>query len=123
DANGEAWMQLVIGEVSRGYGRYAEAQGHFQQALDSFRNMPSNEGYPSAMRDLGSIYEALGDYAQALAHYEEALRIFSTLGSRYWQAWVLADQSVVYLDQGKLELGEQSASQAAKIFREESARR
>src|SRR6266568_3007679 len=28
DANGEAWMQMVIGEVSRGYGRYYEALGH-----------------------------------------------------------------------------------------------
>src|SRR2546427_7831095 len=37
DANGEAWMQMVIGEVSRGYGRYYEALGHFEQDRKSTR--------------------------------------------------------------------------------------
>lgn len=123
DTNGEAWMHLVIGEISRGYGYYHEAFDYFQKALDSFQSSPGDEGYPLALRDRGTIHEALGDYAQALSDYEEALHIFHALGSRYWQAWTMADQCVIYLDQSRFDLAVQTAKQAIDIFRAEGARR
>ena len=123
NARGEAWMQVVTGEVSRGYGKYYEALGHFELALTTFRNLHSDEGCATTLRDRGTVHEALGSYSKALADYEEALRLFNALGLRASQAWVLADQSVVYMDQGKLDKAELTCSDAIAIFREQHIRR
>ncbi len=84
DSNGLAWMQMVQGEVIRGYGHYHEALEHLNQALASFRDLPpeqqSDEGYACVLRDRGTVYEALGRYAEALADYAEALRLFTARG-------------------------------------------
>ncbi len=119
NTRGEAWMQVVVGEVSRGYGVYYDALGHFELALTTFRNLHSDEGCATALRDRGTVHEALGSYSKALADYEEALRLFNALGLRAGQAWVLADQSVVYMDQGKLDSAEHICSDAIAIFREQ----
>jgi tetratricopeptide (TPR) repeat protein len=123
DARGEAWMQMVVGEVSRGYACYYEALGHFELALTSFRNLHDKEGYALTLRDRGTVYEALGQYIKALNDYEEALRLFNELGLRAGQAWVLADQGVVYTDQGRLDVAEKLCSNAIAIFREQGIRR
>jgi tetratricopeptide (TPR) repeat protein len=127
DAWGEAWMQLVLGEVSRGYGRYYEALGHFERALTSFRTLPSNyageEGVAMALRDRGTVHEALGEYEDALTDYAEAYRLFTALNMRFGQAWVLTDQSAVFLDQGRFKEAERTCREAMAIFREQEARR
>jgi len=123
DVQGEAWMQVVTGEVSRGYGAYYEALGHFELALNTFRTLNNDEGCATTLRDRGTVYEALGRYSKALADYEEALRLFNALGLRAGQAWVLADQSVVYMDQGKLDSAEHMCSDSIAIFREQRIRR
>lgn len=123
NAKGEAWMQMVMGEVKRGYGSYYDALGHFDLALASFRTLNDKEGCASTLRDRGTIYEALGQYTKALYDGEEALRLFNELGLRVGQAWVLADRSIVYADQGKLEQAEKTCSEAISIFRELSIRR
>jgi len=118
---GESWMQIVLGEVSRGYGSYYEALGHFELALANFQNL--KEGRASALRDRGTVYEALGQYTKALSDYDEALRIFNELGLRISQAWVLADKSVVYTDQGKFAEAEKLCNEAISLFREQGVRR
>jgi len=126
DQKGEAWMQMVLGEVKRGYGQYKDAQEHFGLALASFRDLYSDDGSEGCawvLRDRGTVYEVLGEYSKALADYEEALRLFNTLGLLSGRAWVLADQSVVYTDLGKLDLAEQACSEAISIFHEQAIRR
>lgn len=123
NTHGEAWMQVVVGEVSRGYGAYYDALGHFEMALTTFRNLHNDEGCATTLRDRGTVYEALGRYSKALADYEEALRLFNALGLRAGQAWVMADQSVVYMDQGKLDIAEHICSDSIAIFREQHLRR
>jgi tetratricopeptide (TPR) repeat protein len=118
DRKGEAWMQMVVGEVSRGCGAYYEALGHFELALTSFRNMRDQEGIASVLRDRGTAYEALGQYTRAANDYAEALRIFQELNLQSSQAWVLADQSIVYTDQGDLEKAEMLCSTAISQFRD-----
>ncbi len=39
DARGEASMQIVLGDVSRGHGYYYDALGHFERALAAFRSL------------------------------------------------------------------------------------
>src|SRR5579884_2401907 len=41
---GETWMQMVIGEVSRGRGEYYDAFGHFELALTNFHALHNKEG-------------------------------------------------------------------------------
>jgi tetratricopeptide (TPR) repeat protein len=118
DRKGEAWMQTVVGEVSRGCGAYYEALGHFELALTSFRNLRDQEGIASVLRDRGTVYEALGQYSRASNDYEAALRIFQALNLQSSQAWVLADQSIVYTDQGDLEKAERLCGAAIAQFRE-----
>ncbi len=115
---GEAWMQMVMGEVSRGCGAYYDALGHFELALTSFRNMRNQEGIASVLRDRGTVYEALGQYTRASNDYEEALRIFQELNLQSSMAWVLADQSIVCTDQGDLEKAERLCSTAIAHFRD-----
>ena len=95
--SGVAWMQMVLGEVSRGYGRYHEAQEQLNEVLTSFHKLNKEEGYAHVLHDRSTIYEALGLYTEALVDSEEALLIFTKLGLRFWQAWVLSEQSAIFL--------------------------
>ena len=47
----------------------------------------------------------------------------SKAGLRFWQAWVLSEQSVVFLDQGKYDQAERTCSKSIAIFREQKALR
>ncbi len=123
DVKGEAWTHTVLGEISHGHGSYYEALGYFERALASFRNLPFDEGYPWTLRDRGTVHQALGNYAEAMSDYEESLRLFNTLGSPFGQAWVNTSQSVLYIDQGKLDLAEHTCKNAIGIFREQRVRR
>ncbi|GAC1615089.1 MAG: hypothetical protein NVS4B11_01480 [Ktedonobacteraceae bacterium] len=123
DAKGEAWMQMVLGEVRRGYAAYYDALGHFELALASFTILRNKEGVASTLRDRGTVYEALGKYTEALTDYDEALHIFNELGLRASQAWVLADKSVISSEQGKLDDAEKLCTEAITIFREQGIRR
>ena len=46
-----------------------------------------------------------------------------SLDLRFWQAWVLSEQSAVFLDQGKYDQAERTCSEAIAIFREQKALR
>src|SRR5437764_112046 len=45
------------------------------------------------------------------------------LGLRFWQAWVLSEQSAVFLDEGKYDQAERTCSESIAIFREQKALR
>ena len=123
DIKGEAWMQMVHGEIQRGYGAYYDALGHIELALTSFTSLRNKEGIASTLRDRGTVYEAIGKYEKALKDYEDALHIFNELGLRASQAWVLADKSVISTRQGKLDEAEKLCTEAITIFREQGIRR
>ncbi len=123
DSKGEAWMQMVLGEIHRGYAAYYDALGHFELALASFTTLRNKEGIASTLRDRGTVYEAIGKYTDALTDYDEALHIFNELGLSASQAWVLADKSVLSTRQGKLDEAEKLCTEAITIFREQGIRR
>ncbi len=102
-ARGDAYMHVILGQISHGQARYYDAQEHFNYALTSFVNLRDRIGQALTLGNQGRTHATLCEYEEALREYEEALRFLSDVNRPIDQAWVQAYRSVVYVQQGKLE--------------------
>ena len=92
DGAAEARALLGLGVVSIRQGRYQDGTGHFQQALDLFRQAGDTGGAARALCGLGNIDRLQGRYPQATGLLQQALdltgpRVTAQARSFRWANW------------------------------------
>jgi tetratricopeptide (TPR) repeat protein len=122
NSGGESWVQIILGDIDRGYGKYRDALKHYELALTSFRSLGKSEGCAWVLANRAVIYKIQGKYTRALHDYTEAEQLFIDLGLCSELAWALLGKSMVYTSQGKLELAEKACTEAIASFREQGIR-
>ena len=97
----------LLGVLESVSGRFQEAAGYFEQALEIFRLVGNRRRAMPLMNNLGVILEARGDYQGALRRYQQALDTAREIGNR--------DGEMVYLSNvgsAKVRLGEYLSAEA-----------
>ncbi len=113
---GEAWIQVVMGEVFLSSDRYAEAKMAFSQSLQAFQDLDEQEGQAASLYGRGKVAAIHGEYRPALQDYSSAQSRFTALQSHTNLAWVLLNTGLVQLAVGELELAEKLCSEANALF-------
>jgi DNA-binding SARP family transcriptional activator/predicted ATPase len=94
-----------LAELLARFGRYAEAQGHLDQALALARTAGSRHDIAMLLGTRGQIQAVLGDPGAARADLEEAVRTLEDLGARFSIMQALLWLADHLLDQGSFDLG------------------
>lgn len=97
----------LLGVLASVGGRYTEAEGYFQRALEIFRGLGNRRRAMPLLNNLGVIREARGDYTEALRHYRDALDMAREIGNREGEMVYLSNLGGV-----KVRLGEHAAAEA-----------
>ena len=71
----------ALGEVDHALGNLAEAEGHFSEALRTWRGARSPEGIATASLNLGTLRLETGDVAGAMERLEEAVSRAGSIGA------------------------------------------
>jgi DNA-binding SARP family transcriptional activator len=94
-----------LAELLARFGRYAEAQGHLDQALALARTAGSRHDIAMLLGTRGQIQAVLGDPGAARADLEEAVRTLEGLGARFSTMQALLWLGDHLLDQGSFGAG------------------
>jgi len=102
DRGAEAEALRGLGSAHWRMGRYAEAAGFFELALDLHQRSGSQTGQAYALNALGLIQWHLGNHTAAIQYQERALMLFRQADDRFGQGMVLANlgSGVAHLDLG-----------------------
>ena len=79
-------MHINLGKTLDRMGRYREALGHAEQALDLFEAAGNLPGQARALNNVGWYHALLGDHQQALTRSRQALGLQRGLGDRCGEA-------------------------------------
>jgi tetratricopeptide (TPR) repeat protein len=88
------------GNLARGQGRYAAAQGLIEESLALQRGLDDRGGVAYALLRLGTVVRERGDYTAAMAIYEECRDVYRALGDRAGVGAALLGLGDVARDQG-----------------------
>lgn len=100
---GNAYINMMLGQIRYGQAEYPAAKEHFNLALASFIRLHDQVGRALTIGNQGKLHEVLGEYEKALLAYEESLSFLGELNRPVDQAWIQVYKSVIYVHQGKLE--------------------
>ena len=106
-----------LGTAHLQLGRYDEATGHFEQALELFTRNGDRVGQARALGNLGLVAERVGRYELATRHLERVLGLFRAIGDRTGEAHTLTNLGVVEERRGRLEQALDHHQQALELFR------
>ncbi|MEM7369885.1 MAG: tetratricopeptide repeat protein [Bacteroidota bacterium] len=70
-----AWAKLAIGNLSADFGRSADAQTYYRQALTYYRLHPENEYYYHVIYGLGKEASRQENWQEARAYFSQALEL------------------------------------------------
>jgi len=101
DSNLKAWSMNTLGLAYNGMGRYREAIGLFEQALDLFRIDMDSWGERACLGHLGLCYEYLGQTRRAIEYAEKALEVIRRIGDRTGEGGVLGHLGIYYQSLGQ----------------------
>jgi tetratricopeptide (TPR) repeat protein len=98
---GQGRALLGLGDVLWYLGRWREAAGHYQTALELFQQLGDRRLITDATLCLGGTFTASGQSSTAAVHFRECLETFRDLGDRRSQAETLRSLGVVYAITGR----------------------
>ena len=118
DRAAEARALLGLGVVSIRQGRYQDGTGHFQQALDLFRQAGDTGGVARALCGLGNIDRLQGRYPQAAGLLQQALDLSRAAGDSAGAVLPLGNLGLVALRQGRRQQAADHLQQAVDLARQ-----
>jgi tetratricopeptide (TPR) repeat protein len=117
-ARGNAYINMMLGQIRYGQASYADAKEHFDLASAGFIRLHDRVGRALTSGNRGKMHEALGEYGHALLMYEESLRLFRELKRPIDQAWIQVYKSGVYVYQGKWDQAKTLCDEALMQFQQ-----
>ena len=90
----------------------------YQEALDIFERLASQQEKADVLLRLGFVYNSIGEKDKALEHYEQALPIFREVGNRFGEAATLNNIGLIYDSIGEKSKALEYYEQALPIRRE-----
>jgi tetratricopeptide (TPR) repeat protein len=115
----KAYAITGIGAIYASQGRIEECIANFKSALNEFQTLGEPHAIAEATSNLAYGYFLEGNYAKALSILKEAEAIHQRRGlsDPELEDLMMADESVVYIEQGKYSLGLETANKALTISR------
>jgi tetratricopeptide (TPR) repeat protein len=113
----KAWASSGLGAVYASQGRYQDAVTNFQSARDTLLAIGPPDEISSANMNLGYAYFLEQNYDKALSVFKEAEDVLkrSSLDAPLTEGPLLADESVVYIEQGKYKLALETAKRGLTL--------
>ncbi|HUC86380.1 MAG TPA: adenylate/guanylate cyclase domain-containing protein [Candidatus Acidoferrales bacterium] len=101
DRRGIAASYKLLGVAQLQLGRYAEADGYFEQGRLLFQELDDQRNTAAMWSNRGETARARGDHETAVAYYEEALTIARQIGHRESELIYLANLASTRVELGQ----------------------
>ena len=111
-----AYVLIATGDAYVRFGKLAEAQKAYSDALDVQREIEDRRGQATAHQKLGEVYVALNNRAAALKEYELALSLSREVHDPPGEALALNSLALVQRDLNNLSEALERSNQAIKIL-------
>ena len=105
-----------LGEMGNQRGRFKEAIGRFERALDLFRDLQDPHGEAWTLVGLGDAYLEQGRLTYAETEFEQALCLFQALGHQRGEGWALAGLGILRRVQGRFQEAQDHLERALTIL-------
>ncbi|MEW6349111.1 MAG: tetratricopeptide repeat protein, partial [Thermodesulfobacteriota bacterium] len=112
---GSASTYHQLGMVAQEQRQWAQAEQHYQQALQIYIEFNDRYSQASTYHNLGAVAQAQRQWAQAEQHYQQALQICIECKDRYDQARIYHQLGMVAQEQRQWQQAEQHYQQALQI--------
>ncbi len=113
-----AALATALGQALAVSGRATEARAHFEQALETHREVGDRGAERNVLGNLGSLHWSQGRVVEARAHYEQALAIAREVGNRRSEGKALGNLGALHYSQGRMDEARAHYEQALAIHRE-----
>ncbi|MEU7625082.1 BTAD domain-containing putative transcriptional regulator [Streptomyces hygroscopicus] len=117
DRLGEAHAHRTLGFAEGRLGRYDEAYGHLERALELFAELDEGDGRARTLRALAFLCNTQGRHQRALDHYRPALGLYHASAHLSGQASVLNEIGWTHVLRGEYEHALARCRQAVELHR------
>lgn len=100
DKAGEAFAQLILGNIARDLGEKTEALKYYEKALPLFRVVGEKSGEAFTLNNIGIVYGDSGDNQKALKFFNESLSLFRAVVDKNGEANALSNIGAIYAELG-----------------------
>jgi tetratricopeptide (TPR) repeat protein len=115
---GQGCASYSLGTLAMGHKRLDEAERHFEQALQAFRDSDDRHGRALVLRNAAFVSRVRGDDEAMRDRYVQALEDMRAVGDRVGEAHVLASLARVRMDDEDVAGARGMLDEAAAICRE-----
>lgn len=122
DAEGIPYSLDEIGDVLIRKGDYDSALKVLHTSLNTTRTQKVHVLEPKTLSKLATVHLHAGNYANALAYYDTTYHLHERTGNEFGIAEVELGRSLVYIEQGKYDLTEQSVNKSLALAKQSNAR-
>ncbi len=104
-----------LADILTQLGRYHEARGHYEQALERHNKIGDKRGKAVVSAQLGALALAQQDLPEAMRRYQDALTAFDSMGERGAVATCHHQLGIIYRELRNLDVAEGHYRQAAEL--------
>ncbi|HEU5145776.1 MAG TPA: tetratricopeptide repeat protein, partial [Chryseosolibacter sp.] len=122
DVEGIPYSLDEIGDVLIRKGEYDSALEVLHSSLNKTRTQKVHVLEPKTLSKLATVHLHAGDYKNALAYYDTTYNLHERTGNEFGIAEVELGRSLVYIEQGKYDLTEQSVNKSLALAKQSNAR-
>ncbi len=123
DVSLEGDAHRLLGRVEHLWGRYPEAEQHYERGLACEREAGDESGQADMYDRLGLVRIDEGDFVEGLTSMERGREMFAALGQRAQEARVLAHMATARRWMGALDEAEENAREAMDLAQRAGSRR
>ena len=121
DRRFSAFLNNRMGDLESRLGKIEDAQQHYKQAEQLFRDERANLGLANVLQSMGDLERRLGQIEAAQQHYKQAEELFRAERVNLGLANVLQSMGDLESRLGKIEAAQQHYKQAEQLYRDERA--
>jgi tetratricopeptide (TPR) repeat protein/transcriptional regulator with XRE-family HTH domain len=106
-----------LGGIAGERGRFHDAAGHFQAALERYQQCGNRKSEARALGNLGHMKSRLHDLRSAVGYYRAAIAAFEDAGDSLGAARALADLAGAQIELGSYDQAEEHLQRALPVLR------
>jgi tetratricopeptide (TPR) repeat protein len=93
-------VEHLQGYLQIAFGNYAEGIEHYRVALSLAQELGYGEGAARTSSNMAQVMAQRGEFSEAFSYWDQSFNYYQTSGNISRMAWIKANQSGVYTDQG-----------------------